>query len=175
MLKGSKIYLRALEPTDLPLLAAWENNLEFWQVGQTLQPFSNFTLELYLQNAHQTIVQAGQFRFVIVANATQKPLGTLDLFDFDPINQRVGLGILIAERANRQKGYAAEALHLALKYCFEVILVNQVFCNILETNHASLGLFQKHGFEILGRKKAWVRSASGFEDELMLQCFQPKV
>jgi diamine N-acetyltransferase len=173
-MRGAQIFLRALEPGDLPLLKSWENNPEFWRISNTLQPFSDFTLEQYLLQAHQTIVQTGQVRFVMALVDNQKPIGAIDLFEFDALHQRVGVGILIASQNDRTKGFASEALQLVLQYCFDVLMVHQVFCNISATNTPSLRLFQKLGFEVVCRKKDWLRTPDGFEDELILQCFRKK-
>lgn len=174
-MRGEKIFLRAIEPGDLPHLKSWENNPEFWRISNTLQPFSDYSLEQYLQQAHQTIAQAGQVRFVMALLSNQTPIGAIDLFEFDALHQRVGVGILIASQNDREKGYATEALQLVLHYCFDVLMVHQVFCNISASNTASLRLFEKMGFEIVGRKKDWTRTPQGFEDELILQCFRKKV
>ena len=37
-LKGTKIYLRALEPEDLEFVYAVENNEAFWEVSNTQTP-----------------------------------------------------------------------------------------------------------------------------------------
>jgi diamine N-acetyltransferase len=171
-MKGRLVALRAVEPSDIEVLMLWENNPEFWHIGNILTPFSKHLLEQYIQNAHLDIFTTKQYRFVITTCANGDPIGAIDLFDFDPLHQRCGVGILIAHPDNRQKGYATEALQLLKSYAFKTLLVNQLFCNIESSNKSSLRLFTKAGFEITGCKKAWNRTEKGFEDELFLQCFQ---
>jgi diamine N-acetyltransferase len=68
------------------------------------------------------------------------------------------------------KGYATQALQLLCNYCFEVLLVKQIFCNISASNEKSLHLFKKLGFTEIGLKKQWNKIAQNtFEDEWMLQ------
>ena len=95
-------------------------------------------------------------------------IGTIDLFDFDPHNQRAGIGILIQEKY-RQKGFAAEALDLLLRYCFETLNLHQLYCNIAKFNTASINLFQQAGFEIKGEKKEWLLIDQKWVDEYFLQ------
>ena len=107
------------------------------------------------------------------AKGIDLPIGTIDLFDFDPLHQRAGIGILVAASQNRRKGYASEALSALIRYAFETLQLKQLYCNILENNPASIELFQKAGFEITGIKKNWIRSDSDWLDEYLLQLLRP--
>ncbi|MDF2436353.1 MAG: GCN5-related N-acetyltransferase [Bacteroidota bacterium] len=167
-LKGKHITLRAIEPEDIDVLYAWENDEENWAVSNTQTPFSRFVLEQYISTAHVDIYSAKQLRLMI-CDKENKAIGSIDLFDFDPNNMRAGIGILIADKTDRRKGYASEALTLLVNYCFEILNLHQVYCNITTDNESSILLFQKHGFQITGIKKQWIRSGSGYKDELLLQ------
>jgi diamine N-acetyltransferase len=168
-LKGKRIRLRAIEPTDEELLYRWENDPKIWQVSNTLSPFSHYVLRQYLEQAHLDIFQAKQLRLVIESSDGDKPVGLIDLFDFDPQHQRAGIGILIGESAEWGKGYAKESLGILLKYAFTVLLLNQVYCSIDEYNTASLNLFKNAGFRVTGKKEKWNRTLSGWSDEWFLQ------
>ena len=47
-LKGTNIYLRALEPEDLEFVYAIENNESVWEVSNTQTPYSRFLIKQYL-------------------------------------------------------------------------------------------------------------------------------
>lgn len=167
-LQGENTYLRAFEPGDLDILYAWENDPSIWKVSNTLTPFSRFVLEQYLVNAHEDIFTTKQIRMMVCDN-NHKPVGTIELFDFDPHHGRLGIGILI-DKDSENKGYASGALSLLIKYCFEVLLVKQIYCNISASNDKSLYLFKKLGFREIGLKKNWNKTGSNrYEDEWMLQ------
>lgn len=166
--KGYIIYLRAIEPSDSEILYKWENNTEFWQVSDTIIPFSKYTIEEY-SNSVQDIYITKQLRLMICENKTNKPVGAIDLFDFNGHHSRAGIGIMIANAEDRNKGMASEALSLVIDYCFDTLFLNQVFCNISSENEASLNLFLSQNFQIVGLKKAWSRTKNGFSDEYLLQ------
>jgi diamine N-acetyltransferase len=168
-LKGSLIRLRAIEPEDLDILFLWENDQKIWQVSNTLAPFSRLVLREYLSQAQQDIFQAKQLRLVIESIEDNKAVGLIDLFDFDPHHQRAGIGIMIGDSSEWGKGFAKEALKILLKYVFTVLLLNQVYCSIGESNIASLNLFKNAGFRITGIKEKWNRSSSGWSNEWFLQ------
>jgi len=93
----------------------------------------------------------------------------LDLFEFDPRNRRAGLGILIADRADRGKGFATEALHLVVEYAFQVLDLHQLYSNVRVDNESSVALFKKMGFEITGLKQDWVYDHGRYHDEYTMQ------
>lgn len=168
-MKFEKIKLRALEPEDLELLYEWENNDSYWVISNTVAPFSKYTLKRYLENSHKNIFETGQLRFMIEIASEKKTIGTIDLFDFDPFHMRAGLGILIADDAERRKGYASLALKCLIDYCFKTLQLHQLYCNILANNCESMDLFKKQGFVQSGIKKDWVKTSEGYLDEYMFQ------
>ncbi len=169
-MKGEKVELRAIEPGDINLLYEWENDKNQWHISNTVAPFSRFVLEQYIMNSHLDIYSTKQLRLMIdkISDSGNKTVGTIDLFDFDPNNKRAGIGILI-KKSERKKGWASDALGLLIDYCFEVLHLHQVYCNILESNLASLELFKKHRFEIVGLKKEWIQAKDTWENEYLLQ------
>lgn len=167
MLIGENIRLRALEPTDIEVLYQWENDTAIWKVSQTMAPFSKHILTQYLANAHQDIFTAKQLRLIIEKEG--KPIGTIELFDYEPLHQRAGVGIWIANVSEREKGYAKEALQLMISYAFKHLKMHQLYCNISSSNKASVNLFSGLDFMLVGVKKQWNKVADGWEDELLFQ------
>jgi diamine N-acetyltransferase len=169
ILENQTISLRAPEPEDLDLLYLWENQSSVWQVSGTLTPFSRYILKQYLEHAGKDIYEAKQLRLMIQLKSTHRPVGAVDLFDFDPHHHRAGLGILIADPSDRRQGYAREALETMISYGFEKLHLHQLYCNIAAGNHASIKLFREAGFLESGRKKEWLFHGRGYEDELIFQ------
>ena len=165
---SEKIFLRALEPSDVELLYQWENDPEIWKISQTLTPYSKYTLKQFVDSAKEDIFSAKQVRFMINLMHTKQTVGILDVFDIDFFNSRAGIGILI-DKNYRNQEIGAEAVELAIKYLFGTLIFHQVYCNVLSTNSISMKLFEKCGFSIVGIKKEWVKTENGFEDIAMLQ------
>ncbi|PCI36077.1 MAG: GNAT family N-acetyltransferase [Flavobacteriaceae bacterium] len=166
MLQGKNIVLRAIEPEDLNFLFDTENNQDFWEVSGTVSPFSKHILKQYIANAHQSIFEALQLRFIIEVNNT--PVGMIDLFDFDPIHHRAGIGIIILPTFERQ-GYASEALELLISYSFNTLQLHQLYANITADNNRSIQLFTHKNFRKVGCKKDWIYSKNIYKDELLFQ------
>lgn len=168
LLEGDQIVLRALEPEDLDFLYALENDTDIWEISGTLTPYSRKVLKDYIVSAHRDIYEVKQLRLA-VATPEGKCVGLVDLFDFDPRNRRAGVGIVIAEPQSRNKGYGSEALRLICEYGFQVLDLHQIYAGVGAGNAPSLHLFEKMGFIRTGVRQDWLRTAGGFEDEVIFQ------
>jgi len=168
-LKGKNLELRALEPEDLALLYLWENDTDIWNVSNTLVPISRYILKKYLESTHKDIYETKQLRLIIQLGDSKRAIGAIDLFDFDPYHKRAGIGILIADKGDRRKGYAREAIDILVSYAFNTLNLHVVYCNISTENCASLDLFKQAGFDIAGTKKEWIWDGEKFQDEHFLQ------
>jgi diamine N-acetyltransferase len=167
-LHGNTIQLRALEPEDLEFLFETENDESFWEVSATQTPFSKFILKQYLENAHLDIYEAKQLRLIIQENLNKKPVGMIDVFDFNPQHKRAGIGILIHKKYQKN-GFASEAIQLLINYCFSHLNLHQLYANITSDNLKSIALFSKHQFKEIGCKKDWSYSKGAFKDEFLYQ------
>ena len=166
-LSSENIYLRALEPADLNFLYSLENDTSVWHFGNSLTPYSRHVLEAYLENANLDIYTVKQLRLIICTKHHQA-IGTIDLYDFDPLHRRAAIGIML-EAASRGKGYAAEALELLQEYCQQILHLHQVYCSVSVDNSQSIKLFSKAGFEEVGVRKQWLLAADGWTDVIEFQ------
>ncbi|NQU55382.1 MAG: GNAT family N-acetyltransferase [Bacteroidetes bacterium] len=163
-----KISLRPLEPKDIELLYEWENNIEIWELSNTKTPFSKHILAQYLLESAKDIYETKQLR-LIIQNEDLKPLGAIDLFDFEPYHLRAGVGVLIHNNSDKNKGYASDALKALSNYTFEILGLKQLYANITTDNTNSIKLFEKSGFKQIGIKKDWIKTTSGWKDEILFQ------
>lgn len=173
-MKGNKVALRAVEPSDLDIIHRWENDQNIWRLSHTLTPYSRFQVEQYILNADQDIFTTKQLRLMIerIDQPGNPTIGAIDLFDFEPLHRRAGIGILI-DPQHRSEGLASEALELLMAYAFETLQLHQLYCSITPDNQASLRLFQSKGFFITGTRKEWLLLGGIWTDEHFLQCMSP--
>ncbi len=166
-IKNDTITLRCAEPQDAELIYAWENDRDVWRVSGTHAPYSRFQIEQFLLSDND--LQANkQLRLMIGLTESGNTIGCIDIYDYDAVNERASVGILI-DKAHRRQGYAKAALALCIEYLFQDVLLHQVYCCIDETNTESQQLFLGQGFELCGRRKEWIKTPDGFIDELEYQ------
>lgn len=161
------IHLRALEPSDLDFLFALENDQRLWSISNTLVPFSKFTLKQYITNAKEDIFTAKQQRFVI-SDSQHQSLGLIDLYDFDVLHHRAGVGLVIDE-SHRGKGIGKKALALIEKLAFQRLQLHQLYAGVGEENTASLTLFKSAGYIECGIKKDWNYYNNSYHNEVVFQ------
>jgi diamine N-acetyltransferase len=169
ILQGELVKLRQPEPEDLNLLLSWENDPDFWNVSHTLAPFSRFAMQQYIEHAAADLLTAKQLRLMMVDRTDFRCVGAIDLFDFDAIHSRAGVGILIGHASDRNKGYATDALITVMHYATEILQLHQLYAHILTDNAPSIKLFERCGFEHTGTRKDWVKLKGRFCDEMIFQ------
>jgi diamine N-acetyltransferase len=168
MISYGKITLRTLEPDDIDLLYQWENDMEIWDVSNTKTPFSKYILSKYLDDSVKDIYEIKQLR-LIIQNEDTVPVGAVDLFDFDPYHLRAGIGILIHKKEYRNIGYANDTLQALSEYALNILGLKQLYANIADDNTPSIRLFEKAGFEKTGIKKFWLKTVTGWKNEILYQ------
>jgi diamine N-acetyltransferase len=170
MLRGDKVYLRALEYDDLAFLYDIENDPAAWGLASdTLTPISRYNLERYLDNAAADFYEVRQLRLVICAVASDEAVGTIDLFNFEPHHRRAAVGIMVLGR-QRRHGYARAGLQLVQHYARQTLHLHQIYCTVAARNLASLRLFRGAGFRRVGLRQQWLSTAGGWEDAVEMQC-----
>ncbi len=165
---SKNIKLRAVEPSDVDLIFEWENDPTIWHLSNTLIPFSRFDIEQYVFNASKDIYSAKQLRLMIERLEDKQTIGSIDLFDFEPLHRRAGIGILI-NNEERNKGYASEAIDLILAYAKKTLNLHQLYCNIESNNEISISLFRKKQFIEIGVKKDWNLKDGHWVNEYIFQ------
>ncbi len=146
--------LRALEPDDLDFLFELENDPDIWAVSDTLAPVSRHALREYLAHAAADFYEVRQLRLVICEAA--EAVGTLDIFDFNPLHQRAGVGITLKKKF-RGRGLARTALALLLPYARHTLRLHQLYATVAADNAPSLKLFAAAGFRQVGIRHDWLR------------------
>ncbi|PLX05760.1 MAG: GNAT family N-acetyltransferase [Marinilabiliales bacterium] len=168
ILESESIKLRKPEPEDLEFLYTLENNPDYWFVSDSKSPYSKWQLKLHIENSIYDIYANKEIRLIIEEKETNKSIGIIDLFEFEPFHSRIGLGILILEEF-RNKGIADKSIKLATDYCFKVLEINQIWCNIDSENLVSIKLFENAGFKKSGVLSQWKLQNGEFQDVLFYQ------
>ena len=130
-----------------------------------MAPYSRQALEA-LCSGHQDLYTAGQLRWVIEEEG--RAVGAVDLYDFQARDQRAGIGILIEPDA-RGQGIAGRALDIALRHAEQALLLHSVHAEVHADHSGSLALFQRAGFQEVGRYSDWTRTTEGWKDVVLFQ------
>ena len=174
MKKNIDIILKALEPADVHTLLKWENNQDIWNVSKTIEPFSKYKLDMYIkQTLSFDVFGLRQLRLMIhqVLNSEldiTEPIGTIELFEFDPINKNAGIGIMLLKEYQGQ-GIGKTVLDQFLPYIFEKLQLHSVYANVSETNVHSINFFEDYGFTKVAEYKEFLYENGRFVSQLTYQ------
>jgi len=142
--KGEHISLRDIRPSDAKLLMRWENthseNPEAWSGRYSLSDIEDYITQ------KRDVILDGQVRFMIDHLSSGESIGTVDLFDVNFDSGTTRIGILIANKADRGKGYAKEAVKNACHHALQVLGLTEVVAEVQEDNIPSQKLFTQCGF-----------------------------
>lgn len=163
-LHSRDLVLRSLEPDDLPYFMRVENDPQLWSVCDTRIPFSRFTLERVLEARVPDFFADRQLRLVVCLREGGESVGFVDLFDFSPLHRRAGIGVVIYPADHRGKGYADQAMELALGYAFSAFNLHQVWAEVPCSNEPSKALFDRLGFTLSGIFHQWLLCAGQYTD-----------
>ena len=105
---------------------------------------------------------------MIVENESNKAVGSVDLYDFDPRDGHALLGIFIASEF-RGKGYASEAINLINEYARLTLGLHQLAALVSVDNAPSIALFKSCGFKSKGCLKSWIKQGRQYPDVLIFK------
>lgn len=166
MLTDNDLALRAPEPADLDCLYLWENDTSAWWAGNASAPLSRQLLWQYIDTYEADIFASRQLRMVI--ERAGERAGTVDLYDFDPVSRRAGVGIYVAASC-RGTGCGGRALRLLEGYCRERLGMHQLWAVVPVDNPASRALFAGAGYRIAGRLQSWICRGGRYSDAFIYQ------
>ena len=172
LLSDTVIALRALEPEDLDTLYAWENDTTIWSVGRTTAPYSRSLLQSYIDNYDADIYSARQLRLMVVEQSSGQAVGAVDLYEFDPVNLRAGVGILI-DRAFSGRGYGRRAVSLIERYSASRLGIHQLWAVVPADNLPCRALFDSLDYKINGRLRSWIKVGPTYTDAFLYQHLLP--
>ncbi len=141
---GTGIYLRPLEPEDVPSLTDWTTQPAI-QTALDLfyRPLDQAATELFLE---RTKSDMHDIALGIVAQETETLLGFIGLNCIDQENRHVQLGFFLGERKVDGERCLSEAVDLMTRYVFAVLGMNRLWLYVDATEARTINLLERQGF-----------------------------
>ncbi len=154
-MENSSIYIRQVTIDDAKNILDWENNEENWGVSENDSPYTLYDI-IVLIGELQNVVNAKQGRWMICLKENNQAIGCVDITGIDFETGVGDVGILIADKSFRKKGYASISLEQIEKEAFNLGL-DKLTCSIHSSNIASINLFLKSGYMEIEKEKIGIR------------------
>ncbi len=168
-LTGSKIVLREYALTDSVDIHKWRNDPDttVWMGPMFRHPIAVEEQRMRLGRIINNPAEDAVY-FAIADKSTSRYLGGIDLTSIDWIDKRAVLSILIADEANRGKGYGSEAIQLLLRHAFGEMKLHRIELNVSARNERALACYQKNGFQMEGRKRDHTYVKGEYSDDIQM-------
>ncbi len=151
LLRGERIHLRPLEPSDLKEFFRWINDAE--AAGE----FDVFGITSWADLEKWTREPSGPYEFsalVIERNSTKDKVGVAVRYISHPVMCHMEVGFQIWDKNERNKGYATEAARLLVDYLFTTRDLTRVQATTHVLNKPAQRVLEKCGFAREGRLKS---------------------
>lgn len=117
-------------------------------------------------------LSSGSLRLYAIPNSSfqipNSAVGCIDLYNYDPLNRRCAVGIMVS-KDHRRQGYALAMLRALEDLSTTHYQLHTLFADIAATNTASIALFTKAGYEECGHFKEWLAVGDQFIDSIRMQ------
>ena len=158
---GKCVALRAMEIEDCVLIINMFNDPEIENlVGGWAFPVSLFAEKKWLELHYN---DQNEVRFVIDTK-DDGAIGVLALTDIDWKNRRATIGVKLASKVNRSKGYGTDAVMAIMRYVFDELGLHRLDASRLAMNQASESVLVKCGFVEEGVKREYIYKGGRYID-----------
>jgi RimJ/RimL family protein N-acetyltransferase len=165
--QGQRVRLRAVEPTDWEVHYQWDFDTDSARLSSDIWfPQSRETTRAWAEEQSKRRPDDDIFRFQIERLDGGELVGTLNIHT---TNLRCGTfmyGIAIMPEY-RRKGYASEAIWLAVRYMFQERRYQKVTAEVYSFNEASARLHERMGFTLEGRLRQMIYTGGEYHDALI--------
>lgn len=166
---GNIVILENLKEEHLEIMVKWRNDPD---VSRYMFNQGVFTLEKQTEWYNKIINDETRKQFIILEKKTLTPIGALNIMDIDYTNSNADWGYYIGETGYRMGGFAVEAEYLMLKYAFEILGLNKIYCRTLSNNMKVVSNHKKFGFSIEGVLRKHHKDGEDYLDVYFMSIFK---
>ncbi|MHA1138213.1 MAG: GNAT family N-acetyltransferase [Candidatus Thorarchaeota archaeon] len=150
MLEGKKIRLVPLEEHHLDDIMKGYNNPEIRKfVGGYIPVTRTAELE-WIQACQQQMKNRTDFVFVIEDISDHRFIGSLSLNAIDWLSKSSGMGIVIHNPQDWEKGYGTEAMQLLIDFGWQHLNLRRLELSVYAFNERARHVYEKLGFKLWG-------------------------
>lgn len=167
LFEGQRVRLRSLEPGDAETLFRHLQDTEIARRDARIQwPRSLADIKRQLEQPHEA--QPTDDHNLIIETLDGRLVGGIDIQSTDRRNGTFSIGIGLGDRAEWGKGYAKEAMLLALRHMFHERRYQKCNIAVYAFNARALGLYRRLGFQDEGRVRRNYYTNGEYHDEIFL-------
>ena len=122
---------------------------------------------MQLKAIQNTSLSSGELKLYAFSD-NDIPLGCVELYNYDPVNRRAAVGLVVSNE-HRHQGHGSAMILQLTDFCLANTSLHQLYADIAVTNTPSLHIFQKAGYQHSATLKDWVLRGDKYIDTLRYQ------
>lgn len=124
---------------------------------------------MQLKALPNTALSSGELKlYAYPDDRPNTPVGCVELYNYDPVNRRAAVGLVVSNEYRRQ-GYGSLMILTLTKFCTENTSLHQVYADIAATNTPSINIFQRAGYQHCATLRDWVVRSNHYIDTYRYQ------
>ena len=147
MLKGKKTLLTAVSRDSLKQFMDWRNQPELRKYFREHKELNEDMQNSWYEN--RVLKDPNQVNFEIRTKKDNNLIGHCGLYYISWIHRHAEFGIYVGDEKYRNGGYGSDALRTLIKYGFEDLNLNKIWCEVY-SNNAALSVYERLGFVMEG-------------------------
>ena len=149
MLVGHKTILTNVEKESLEQLRKWRNRPELRKYFREYKEISKTMQHGWFEKINN---DGGQVNFEIRDKKNNKLIGHCGLYYISWVHRHAEFGIYIGDDNFRNGGYGSDALRILIKYGFNDLNLNKIWCEVY-SNNTALEVYKYLGFKHEGTSR----------------------
>ena len=167
ILKSDRIYFRTLDENDVS--DRYVNWLADPEVNDFLETrWKKHSPENILTFVQKANASKNSYLFGIFLNDNDLHIGNIKVASIDLNRKCADVSFFIGDKNKWAKGFATEALRLALKFSFEELKLNRVQAGYISGNEASAKIFERNRFVVEGHRRKHNRYGDSYLDTILV-------
>ena len=157
-----------MEKGDIPNFLRWFNDPEVIQYLQIYLPLTEMAEEKWLERISSVTNEVVFVIESIFEGVEKKPIGNCGLHMINWKDRNATFGIAIGEKDFWSGGRGTEAAKLLVEYAFCQLNLHRISSSVYDFNDRSLGMHEKIGFQVEGRRRQAIFKNNRYADEVLL-------
>jgi len=166
MIKGSLVHLVKPSKEDMALLMNWRNNPDYRKYYREYRELNSCDQNFWY-NEHVLKDPTWHHFIARPIDDLSKIIGVVFLNHIHPAYRTAEFGITLADAEYRGRGYGKDMLLTLIKYGFEQLNLNRIWCEVY-SNNDSIYLYKKIGFKEEGHLRQTVYKDNEYLDSYIL-------
>ncbi|MBM3496958.1 MAG: GNAT family N-acetyltransferase [Armatimonadetes bacterium] len=164
-LNGERLYLRPVEPDDLPVMMRIANDPELRGLTGGVRPMSRSGADAWLASIE---ADPARLWFAVVLRERDRVIGEAGLLRIFHEWRAADMTVILADRSSWGKGYGTEAANLVIEHAFGALSLHRLAVGVVAANARAIRFWESLGFQREGIQRDGCFSAGRFHDFIMM-------